>query len=811
MWTGVALRQYTGKVPLKRLFEALARDARFALRALRRARALSAAAAVVLALGIGANVSIFSVVNALLVRPLPFAAPDRLALIFETLSGRRSVRLTVSAPAFESLRASGVFEQVAAVARTPGSLDLGAHAQAVTVAHATSDLLALLGAEPALGRAFGPLDDQPGGERVALVSDALFRGQLKADPALIGQAITLDGVQRRVIGVLPPRLSAFFPGEVWTPLRFTPEQLLPERREYGLVLAVARLKPGMSAQEAQEKLAALSAERPSDSGRGGFFLEPLHEAFLGELEPALLLLMAAVGSVLLIACANVANLLLGRAAARQKELAVRAALGADRLALARQLLVEALMLAALGCVPGLLLALWAIEVLAPLGSDAIRSAGVEVDGRVLAFALCVTALSGLLAGLVPAWQATRPDLAAQLKDGTRRTTALGRRRVRDALVVIEVAVALVLLLAAGHDFLAFRRLLEVDPGFQAQGALAMEISLPPSRFADPAAQGRFFTELLRRVPGAGFVLQVPLGGAQSVWHFDVEGPGGRGSGHVVDQLQVMSPGAPAALGIPLVSGRAFAPGETGPVALVNQAFARRYWPGEDAVGHRVRPYRYHFEDASGRRFWPLEEPAWFTVVGVLGDVRAVKLSLEPRPEVTLPLSQFPLPEGAVVARGVTAPALRAALSGLDPDLAPQRVASLSDIVAASAEQRRDPMILLSLLATLALLMAGMGLYAAMSWEVAERGRELSIRMALGADSVRVLRLLLTEGLLLAALGIALGFGAALLLRQPLGLVRLEAPLLFALPGALLLVALCACWLPARRAARIDPRVAFRLD
>jgi putative ABC transport system permease protein len=458
-----------------------------------------------------------------------------------------------------------------------------------------------------------------------------------------------------------------------------------------------------------------------------------------------------------------------------------------------------------------LLALWAIELLAPLGSDAIRSAGVDVDGTVLAFGIAVAVLSGLLSGLVPAWQATRPDVAAQFKDASRRSTAAGRRRVRDALVVAEVAIALILLLAAGNDFLAFRRLLSIDPGFQAPGAVAMELSLPPARFADPAQQGKFFQELLRRIPGAGYVLQTPLGGTQSVWHFDVEGPGGRGSGHVVEQLQVMSAQAPAALGVPVLAGRAFNADEPLRVALVNQAFAQRYWPGENPVGHRVRPYRYHFEDASGRRFWPLDEPQWFTVVGVLGDVRAVKLSLAPRPEVILPLQQFPLPEGAVIARGQSEQALRAALAGLDPDIAPQRVAPLMDIVAQSAEQRRDPMILLSVLAALALLMAGIGLYAAMSWEVAERGRELSIRMALGADSVRVLRLLLTEGLLLAALGIALGAGAAFLLRQPLGLARVETSLLLALPAAIFAMAFVACWLPARRASRIDPRVAFRLD
>jgi putative ABC transport system permease protein len=520
--------------------------------------------------------------------------------------------------------------------------------------------------------------------------------------------------------------------------------------------------------------------------------------------------MAAVGVVLLIACANVANLLTARAAARQRVLAVRSALGADRIALARQLVVEGLVLAAAGCGLGLLLALWAIELLVPLGSEAIRSFGVEVDGRVLAFAALVSVLAGIAAGLVPALQATRPELATQLKDGARRITAGGRRRLRDALAAAEIALALVLLIAAGHDYLSYRRLLRIDPGFDARGALAMEISLPPARFADPAAQGRFFADLLRRLsalPGvaaAGFVESAPLSGQQTVWHFDVEGPGGRGSGHVVDVVQVYSASTLRALGVPLLAGRNFTDVD-GRVALVNQAFARRYWLGDDPVGKKVRPYRFHFEDASGRRFWALEEPEWFTVVGVIGDVRETKLSAEPRPEVVLPLHRFPLPEGTVIVRGGTAAAVRAAL---DPAVAPQRIAPLADIVAGSAEQQRDPMILLALLAALALLMAGMGLYAVMSWVVAERGRELSIRMALGADSVDVLRLLVGQGMFLAGAGIAAGLAAAVLF---VGTARVEPLLCIALCAALLLVALAASWIPARRAARIDPRVAFRLE
>jgi putative ABC transport system permease protein len=781
----------------------LADEVRFALRSLWRVKALAAAAAAVLALGIGANTAIFSGVNALLLRPLPFRDPERLGLVFETLQTRRSARLTVSAPAVEDLRASGAFEQVAAVARTPGSLDLGDRAVPVTVLHATSDFLPILGTTMQLGRAF-----EQGERDTAIVSDQLFRRELRADPALLGRPLVVDGVQRRVIGVLPARISSFFMGDVWTPLAFTPEQLQPDRREYGIALVLARLRPDSAAQV--DRLAARLREQHPESGRGGFLVVPLRQAFLGELRPALLLLMAAVAVVLLIACANVANLLTARAAARQRELAVRSALGADRLALARQLVGEGLVLAAAGCALGLLLALWAIELLVPLGSEAIRSSGLEVDGRVLAFAAAISVVAGAAAALVPALQATRPDLAVQLKDGARRLSGGGRRRLRDALASAEVALALVLLIAAGHDFLAYRRLLRIDPGFDARGALAMEIALPPARFADPAAQRQFFSKLIERLsvlPGvqaAGFAAGVPLSAPQTVWHFEVEGPGGRGSGHVVDAIQVYSAHTLRALGVPLLAGRAFGD-DDGRVALVNQAFARRYWPSEEALGKKIRPYRFHFEDASGRRFWALDEPAFFTVVGVIGDVREWKLSVEPRPEVVLPLHQFPLPEGAMIVRGGTAAAVRAAL---DPEVALQQIAPLDEIVAASAEEQRDPMILLAVLALLALLMAGMGLYGVMSWVVAERGRELSVRMAMGADAVDVLRLLLRQGMTLASAGIAAGLAAAVLLE---GLAKIEPILCVFLCAALLLVALVASWIPARRAARIDPRIAFRLD
>ena len=818
-------------------------DLRFGLRSLLRARGLGAAAIVVLALGIGANSAIFAVVDALLVKPLPFRAPERLVLVFENLAARRSARLMPSAPAFEDIRFQGeVFEDAAALARGEGSLAVGDRAVAVRVSRVSPELLPLLGARLELGRGFLPGEDAlahaPGSTGlVAVLSHAQWLKQFRGDPLVLGRQILLDGVPRTVVGVLAEGFTPFFPADVWLPLTLTPEQLGQDRRDYGLLLVLGRLREGVTLAEAQESMNRLAHhlhEEHPDSGRSGLLVVPLREVFLGDLRPALLLLAGAVGFVLLIACANVANLLLVRAASRQRELAIRAALGASRLRLMRQLVFEGMTLALLGGGLGLLIALWGIELLVPLGSEIIRASRIEVDSRVLLFTLAISLGAGLLAGLVPALLATRPDLTTQLKDGSPRIASAGRRGLRNALVIAEVAIALLLLIAAGHEARSYRDLLQVDPGFEARGAVALGLSLPPSRYPDGVSQARFFHQLLGRaaslpsVEAAGFAMNVPLGGGGGIWHFDVEGPGGRGTGHIIELLQVWSAGTGQALRIPLLSGRALLETDDARaprVALVNEALARRFWPNEDAVGKRVRPYRFHFEDAQGRRYWALDEPAWFLVVGVIGNVKQVKLNLESRAEVVLPLAQFPVPEGALVVRGKSGASagaligsLGVVLGALDPALAVRDPSTLREVEVDSAAQQRDPMILLALLALLAVLMAGMGVYGVMSFAVAERGRELSIRMALGAQPKGVLRLVLREGLGVAAAGIVAGWVAAFSLSRGLGgggigfgFSRLDPLLCLLLSLALLAVALFASWLPARKASRIDPRVAFRLD
>ena len=849
---------------------------RTGLRSLVRTPAFSGAAVLVLGLSLGAAAALFGVVNALFVRPLPYPAEERLVAVFETLSPRRPVRLLVSLPALEALKAQPDLEEVSAVARGAGSLDVGDLATPVQVNRATAPLFSLLGVRPQLGRGFRADDEQPGAPRVTVLSFELWWRRYGGDPGLLGRPITLDGEPHTVIGVLPPAFLPQLPAEVWTPAVFTPAQLSEERRRYGLVLVLARLRAGVSIAALQERISALSAKAREESPDARTLqLVPLRDAFAGQLGPVLGVLLAAVGLLLLIACANVANLMLVRAAARQKELAIRLALGASRARLIVQLLLEGLLLGGGGAALGLLLAMWAIELLAPSGSEAVRTAGIEVDARVLLATLGAGLLCGLVAASAPALQATRPDLTESLKTGLRRAPTAARRRVRNGLVAAEVALALVLLFGAAQAARALRQVMATDPGFDPRGVLALRLQLPPGRYPDGARQAAFLRALTERaarlpgVAGSGFVGSLPLRAAP-LWDFDVEGPGGRGRGHVIEFIQVAAPGTVEALRVALLAGRAFerGDGEGAPrVALVNLAMARRYWPGEDALGKRLRPWRFHYEDAFGKRFWPhaaahgagsvysthtadtsqsadsadtagTARPAdtadeadgaggtdWFTVVGVLGDVRQVKLQLPARPEVWLPSGQFPLPEGTLLlrqreeqARRRPDPAVvsevKAAVADLDPELAISEVAPLEELVSASASQERDAVVLLGLFAGLALLMAGIGVYGVMVSVATERQREIAIRLSLGARRRSVVRLLLRQALGLSLVGVLLGVLAsplvtvqvsALVLRP----LRFEPWLCAGAALALLLTALLASVLPARRAARTDPGISLR--
>jgi putative ABC transport system permease protein len=804
---------------------------RAAVRSLWSTKASSLAAVLVLGLGLGAAAALFALIDALFVRPLPYPAEDRLVAAFETLSARRPVRLLVSLPALRELREQPYLEEVAGVARGVGSLDLGDLAAPVKHNRATASLFTLLGTRPLWGRLFTAEDEREGAPKTVLLSSELWSRRYGSDPGLVGRPITLDGQPHTVIGVLPPGVLAQLPADLWTPARFTAAQLAEDRRRYGLALALGRLAPGITLGVAQERLKLLSAEaREKNPDARALLLVPLREAFTGELGPLSRVLLAAVALLLLLASANVANLMLARTAARQRELAIRLALGASRAGLLGQLLLEGALLGLCGGATGLLAAMWALELLTPGGSEAIRSAGATIDLRVALATSGVALLCGLAASAVPALQGTRPELGFALKTGLSRTPTLSRRRVRSALVAAEVAVSLVLLFGAAQAASALRAVLGADPGFDARGVLALRLHLPAGRYPGGAEQSAFLRALTERaakldgVTSAGFVSSVPLRSSM-LWDFDIEGPGGRGQGHVIENLQVAAPGTVEALRVPVFAGRAFNQGDVAgapPVALINQALARRYFPGEDPLGKKLRPWQFHYEDAFGKRFWPPGGDAWFTVVGVLADVKQVKLQLPARPEVWLATGQFPVPEGTLLLRQrdelrggpAVASAVKAAVADLDPELAISEAAPLSALVAASASQERDAVALLAAFAGLAVLMAGLGIYGVMVSVVTEREREFGIRLALGAGRGQLVRLLLQQALSIALVGLAFGLLAAPLASAQVSALVLR-PVAFQpwLCGgaalALLLCALLASGPPALRASRTGPGVALR--
>jgi putative ABC transport system permease protein len=810
---------------------------RTAARSLLATKASSAAAVLVLGLGLGAAAALFSLLDALLVRPLPYPAQERLVAVFETLSARRPARLLVSVPAFGDLKHQPYLEEVAAVARGAGSLDFGDVAAAVQHNRASASLFRLLGVRPELGRVFGDADEQPGAAKVVLLSHELWSRRYGSDPGLVGRQVALDGEPHTVIGVLAPGLLPQLPADVWTPARFTAAQEREDRRRYGLVLALARLAPGITLGVAQARLSLLSQEaREKNPDARALLLVPLREAFTGDLGALSRVLLSAVLLLLLLATANVGNLLLARTAARQRELALRLALGATRRSLIGHLLLEGALLGLCGCGLGLLIALWALELLTPGAGEAIRTAGAVIDGRVAGLTALVGLACGAGAALVPAVQGTRPELAFALKTGLSRKPTAARRRIRSGLVAAEVALSFVLLFGAAQALSGLRTVLSTDPGFDAQGVLALRLHLPAGRYPSAEQQAAFLSALTERaskldgVLAVGFLANVPLR-SSLLWDFDIEGPGGRGQGHVIDQLQIAAPGTAQALRIGLVAGRTFT-AEDGPeaprVALINQALARRYFAGEDPIGKRVRPWPFHYEDAFGEHFWPTasadppeDGSGWFTVVGVLADVRQARLQLPPRPEVWLSTAQFPVPEGTLLLRQrdelrmapAVVSAVKAAVADLDPELAISEASPLPALVAASASQERDAVALLAAFASLSLLMAGLGIFGVMVSVVTEREREFGIRLALGAGRSRLVLLLLQQALVIASVGLAFGLLAAPLASAQVALLVVPVPFSPWLCGGAALVlfscALLASGPPAARAARTGPEVALR--
>jgi putative ABC transport system permease protein len=806
-------------------------DLRFGARMLWKKPGFTLIAVITLALGIGANTAIFSVANAALLRPLPFQNPDELVMVWETAPKLGFPHNDVAPANFIDWRDQNqVFMQIAAFGGASLSLSGRGEPERIEGVRVSASLFPLLGVTPALGRVFNEQEDRAESQRVIVLSHSLWQRRFGGDAGIIGQSLTLDNRPYTVVGVMPAHFR--FPGreqEFWLPMAFEPEEAAGRGDHY--LNVVARLKPGVSRQRAQAEMDAIAArlqqQYPRTNTDHGVALVPLREEFAGAIRKPLLILMGVAGFVLLIACANLTNLLLARATERAAELTIRAALGASRLRLIRQLLTENILLALSGGAVGALLAIWGVDVLETLVLENLVQArdlpSVEVDGRVLAFSATVSLLTGMAFGLAPALQVSRLNLTEALKEGGRGGAGSGSRgRLRGALVVGEIALSLVLLTGAGLMIKSFYRLTGVDPGFQPDKALTMRMQLSGEKYGDPVKRRAFYDQLLQQVqslPGvqsAGVITQLPLTTQGLLFSFSLEGQPPLPSANLPQAaFRVISQDYFRAMGIPLLRGRSFTPQDTADaqaVVIINRTMSERFWPGQEALGKR---FKVGPSDGSN---------PWFVVIGVVGDVRQSSLDQALRPEMYVSHLQdrrfFAIPRDLVVRTAgdplaMTA-TVRAEIWMLDKDLPLFRVRTMEQILSASVAGQRFNMLLLSVFAALALLLAAVGIYGLMSYVTAQRTREIGIRLALGAHARDVLRLVMKQGLVLTISGVAVGMaGAFALTRVMAGLlfeVSVTDPATFTLIAALLtLVALLACWIPARRATKVDPMIALRCE
>ncbi len=800
-------------------------DLRHGARTLARKPGFAAVVILMLGLGNAANSAMFSAVSGVLLRPLPFPEADRLLTAWEANRGQQVARQLVSAPNFLDWRErSRSFDELAAF-RPSLSYNMtgGDQPVRVSVTIASASLFPLLGVPAALGRTFAPEEDRVGRDQVAIVSHELWLSHFGADPNIIGRKLALHDTTRTVVGVMPPDFQfPLHPGDaadVWIPLALDTRET-DRKRDHRWLQVIARLSPEVSVERARSDLGAIAGrlQREYPSSNAGWTVElvPFRQQLFGDTRVALLVLQAAVAFVLLIVCVNVANLLLARAEARQKEIAIRAAIGAGRLRIVRLLLTESMLLAGLGGLLGILLVLWGIDLLKSwVPASTPRVDQIEVDAGVLVGAAGVSLLTGLLFGLAPAFFVSNPRLHEVLKDGASGSVGgTGRRRLQSALVVAEVALGLVLLVGATLMAGSFVRLLRVDPGFDPRRVLTMELYLPQYKYSGDHQKTAFYDRLLEGVSalpdvqGAGLVTSLPMGGRYAWMHgFSVEGGAAAfPAEQPVANWRAVTPDYFRVMRIPLLAGSVFSDRDDQrgrKVVLVNESLARRYFAGTDPVGRRLT--------VAG------DEPR--VIIGVVGNVKQRGLAAEPEPELFVPYHQHPVNYMALVVRSGSEPAsladaVRRLVLTLDPDQPVFNVRSMEAVVSQSVAGARFQTLLLGLFAGLATLLAAVGLYSVIAHGVSERTREIGIRMALGAEARDVLRLVLGRGLRLALLGVAVGLVAAIgltrLMRSLLYGVSADDPLtLIGISVLLILVALLACAIPARRAAMVDPAVAVR--
>jgi putative ABC transport system permease protein len=808
----------------------LLQDVRYAGRMLAKRPAFSAVAILTLALGIGANAAIFSVVNAVLLRPLPFDEPDRLVAVWTPVPKRSFRRGPSSYPDFVDYRdQSASFASLSALRPRGYTLAAEGAPERVEGARVSWSLFATLGVAPQLGRSFSAEEDRLGGPRVAILSHGLWQRRFGADPGIVGRAVSFDGEPHTVVGVLPDGFRLDFQvadAEIYTPIALDGKDSIEERGMHYLGI-VGRLKGGVLAAQAQAELAALAerlAQAYPDSNTGRTVaVVPLHEEIVGDARRGLLVLLGAVALVLLVSSANVANLLLARATEREREVAVRSALGAGRRRLGRQFLTESLLLALAGGVLGLCLASWGVGALAAQApADLPRAADIQLDLGVLGFTFAVSILTGLLFGMVPAWRSARTPLTLALNEGGRGSGGPRRQRARSVLIVAEVAISMVLLVGAGLLLRSLDRILHVDPGFDPEGVLTASIRLPESKYATAQSYAALYERLVARVaalPGvqaAGIATPLPVN--NDVWGTSFvrldrpePAPGERISAH----YKSVTPGYFAALRIPLRAGRLLDDRDRRGAAraiLVSQALARRAFPDEDPLGKQVR-FGVSVDDTDDGAAWE--------IVGVVADTVVNRLEDEPQPAFYVSAWHQPIEGTSLVVRSAGDPrslaeALRREVQALDPELPVHRIRTMSELVSASVAQRRFQALLLAAFAAVGLALAAIGLYGVMAFSVSQRTREIGIRMALGAQGRGVLRLVIGQGLALVIVGVALGLAAALAFSRVLAglLFRVSAtdPAIFAIvPALLLLTALVASYPPARRATRVDPLTALRCE
>lgn len=802
-------------------------DLRFSLRTLRRSPAFSAAAIVVLALGIGANTAIFSVVNAILLRPLPFDEPSRIMQVWHVPPAKSFPGMTlfsVSPANYLDWRSqSSSFEQMAAYGFRSFTVGGKERPEALQAAPVASDFFPLLRVAPLLGRTFTPDEDRPGEGHVVVLGYNFWRDHFASDRNIVGRNILLDGENYSVVAVMPETFRFPSWAKIWIPLAWTNETRAVRGNHNYLV--IARLKKRVEIRQAQAELSAISTRLeqlyPEDDKGWGAVILPLREELVGDVRPALLVLLGAVAFVLLIACANVANLVLAKTLARRKEIAIRTALGASRLVLLLQILAETVLLSVSGGALGLFLALFGIRLIGKVLGDRIPPfMQITLDVPVLSFTLLLSVVAGVLAGLIPSVRFTRADVNEALKQGQSRGSSDARGGgTRRLLVISEVALSLVLLIGAGLMIRSLWELRKVQPGFDPHNVLTMRVPLPANRYSSPAGQIHFFQDVLahiRALPAidsAAVIDSLPLGEGGSHQPFSIEGrPVQQMSDQPEVDVRLISPGYLRAMHIPILRGRdltdADAAGRPG-AALISDSLARRFWPTEDPNGRHIT-----------LTFFPgvVRE-----IVGIVGDVKLDSLD-ETRPVATIyvPLAQLTVPAqqtwrsfGMTLAVRTNADpmnsvsAVTKAIHEVGPDLPVVDVMSMTDVIAQSVSPQRFNMLLLASFAALALILAAVGIYSVLSYTVRRRVREIGIRMALGATNTDVIRMVLADGLKPILVGVVLGFGAALALSRLVSSlifgVRATDPLTFAAVALLLLlVGVLATVIPAYRATRIEP-------